>query len=214
MSRRKRDQFTKKAKKEGFRSRAAYKIEEIDKKFDIFKPGRTYIDLCGAPGGFSQIARDRTLNKSRILLVDLARIREIPGVRIIKGDITNLVTIKKIRSILDEWGRSESEIVVMADCSPKVSGSWNTDHEIQIWLSKNALGIANYYLAKIFITKVFQGMQYKSFLEEVNKFYSDVKAYKPSVSRTKSAETYIIAKKRKNQYERRFNEDLLYLDEE
>jgi len=94
----KRDIYTKRAKSEGYRSRAAYKLLQIDKKFKIFHNTQTVIDLCGAPGGFSQIARDRSHGKARIFLADIARIKPIPNItEIIKGDITKFQTILQIQ---------------------------------------------------------------------------------------------------------------------
>ena len=89
--------YTKRAKQEGYRSRAAYKLKQINEKFKIFEQKQIVIDLCGAPGGFSQIARDSSNGQSKIFIVDLARIKTIPGISdIIKGDITNDKTVLKL----------------------------------------------------------------------------------------------------------------------
>lgn len=202
----KRDMYTKKAKSEGYRSRAAYKLLQIDKKFKIFRSNQTVIDLCGAPGGFSQIARDRSHGKARIFLVDVARIKPIPNItEIIKGDITKLHTILLIQKSLENHKADNNEIVVLADCSPNVSGHWTTDHSRQIWLAEAALGISNYFLAKVFLTKVFQGENYQDLLEKIKESYRDVKAYKPPTSRKKSAEIYVIAIDNKNKSSKRYN---------
>ncbi|MHA2203706.1 MAG: RlmE family RNA methyltransferase [Candidatus Hodarchaeales archaeon] len=201
-----RDMYTKKAKAEGYRSRAAYKLLQIDKKFKLFHRNQTVIDLCGAPGGFSQIARDRSHGKARIFLVDIARIKSIPNItEIIKGDITKLQTILQIQKSLENHGADTNEIIVLADCSPNVSGHWSTDHARQIWLAENALGISNYFLAKKFLTKVFQGEEYQELLEKIKGSYQDVKAYKPPTSRKQSAEIYIIAINNKNKSSKRYN---------
>ncbi|UCG03709.1 MAG: RlmE family RNA methyltransferase [Candidatus Heimdallarchaeota archaeon] len=202
----KRDIYTKKAKSEGYRSRAAYKLLQIDKKFKIFQGEQTVIDLCGAPGGFSQIARDRSHGKARIFLVDIARIKPIPNITdIIKGDITKPSTILQIQQSLEKHGADDNDIIILADCSPDVSGHWTTDHARQIWLAETALGISNYFLAKIFVTKVFQGEQYQELLEKIKGSYQEVKAYKPPTSRKKSAEIYIIAISNKNKSSKRYN---------
>lgn len=208
----KRDIYTKRAKSEGYRSRAAYKLLQIDKKFNIFHNIQTVIDLCGAPGGFSQIARDRSHGKARIFLVDIARVKPIPNItEIIKGDITKFQTILQIQKSLECHKADENEIVILADCSPNVSGQWITDHARQIWLTETALGISNYFLAEIFITKVFQGEYYQDLLEKIKESYRDVKTYKPPTSRKKSAEMYIIAINNKNRSSKRYNR--LYLVE-
>lgn len=203
----KRDFYSKKAKYEGYRSRAAYKLLQIDNKFKLFHPNQTVIDLCGAPGGFSQIARDKTNGEARIFLVDIARIKPIPNItEIIKGDITKLQTILQLQKSLEKQGADNNEIVVLADCSPNVSGHWTMDHTRQIWLAEVALGISNYFLAEKFVTKVFQGEFFQELLDKINVSYQSVKIFKPPTSRKKSAETYIIALENKNRGTERYNQ--------
>ncbi|UCG90273.1 MAG: RlmE family RNA methyltransferase [Candidatus Heimdallarchaeota archaeon] len=198
--------YTKKAKSEGYRSRAAYKLLQIDKKFKLFHGNQTVIDLCGAPGGFSQIARDRSKGKSQIFLVDIARIKPIPNItEIIKGDITELQTILHLQKNLEKYKADTNEIIVLADCSPNVSGHWATDHARQIWLAEVALGISNYFLAEKFLTKVFQGEYFHELLGKIKASYQNVKTYKPPTSRKQSAEIYIIAKNNRNRGTERYN---------
>jgi 23S rRNA (uridine2552-2'-O)-methyltransferase len=212
--RKRRDFYAKKAKHEGFRSRAAYKLLQIEKKFHLFQSNQTIIDLCGAPGGFSQVARDQTKKKGDIFLVDLARIKSIPYIKeIIKGDITEISTIIHLQESIKKHGSLDKEVVVLADCSPNVSGNWTTDHARQIWLSEVALGISNYFLAEKFVTKVFQGEFYPELLKKIRAIYNQVKIHKPETSRKRSAETYIIAKERKNREVPLFNKDYLILEE-
>jgi len=192
--RKKRDIFTKKAKKEGYRSRAVYKLQALDTKFKIFSKNQIIIDLCGAPGGFSQVARDRTNGCASIFLVDLARVKPFPGITgIIKGDITKFSTIQELQSQVSNFNPEIKEIVVLADCSPDVSGSWEIDHARQIWLTEVALGISNYFCAKKFVTKIFQGELSKGLLDKIKSFFENVSIYKPPTSRKQSAETYIVA---------------------
>jgi 23S rRNA (uridine2552-2'-O)-methyltransferase len=212
--RKRRDFYTKKAKQEGYRSRAAYKLLQIDKKFKLFHENQTIIDLCGAPGGFSQVARDQTSRKGHIFLVDIARIKQIPNIKeIIKGDITKLSTIVQLQESLKKHGSEVKEIVVLADCSPNVSGHWPTDHARQIWLAEVALGISNYFLAEKFLTKVFQGEFFNELLKKIKNDYKNVKIHKPETSRKRSAETYIIASERINREVSRYNRQFLILDE-
>ncbi|MFX0084152.1 MAG: SAM-dependent methyltransferase [Candidatus Hodarchaeota archaeon] len=212
--RKRRDYYTKKAKQEGYRSRAAYKLLQIDKKFNLFHENQAIIDLCGAPGGFSQVARDQTCQKGDIFLVDLARIKPIPHItEIIKGDITKISTIVQLQECLKKHGSEEKEIVVLADCSPNVSGHWLTDHARQIWLAEVALGISNYFLAEKFLTKVFQGQLFKKYILKIKNVYKIVKIHKPETSRKRSAETYIIASERLNRDVPRYNRESLILDE-
>ena len=211
--RKKRDIYTKKAKREGYRSRAAYKLLQIDKKFKVFDPNQIVIDLCGAPGGFSQIARDQTRGKARVFLVDLARVKPIPNItEIIKGDITKLATVLQLRQSIEKY-RDNDKIIVLADCSPNVSGHWATDHARQVWLAEVALGISNYFSAEKFLTKVFEGEYLPDLLQKIKLSYSNVKIYKPPTSRKESAETYIIASESKNRGEEQYNQDYLILEE-
>ncbi|MHA2329308.1 MAG: SAM-dependent methyltransferase [Candidatus Hodarchaeales archaeon] len=212
--RRKRDRYTKKAKSEGYRSRAAYKLFQIDEKFKLFHENQIIIDLCGAPGGFSQVSRDLTKGKANIFLIDMARIKTIPNItEIIKGDITKLTTILLLQEKVTRYMSKDKEIFVLADCSPKVSGNWNTDHARQIWLAEVALGISNFFLAEKFLTKVFQGEELKKFLMKIREFYSKVNIFKPPTSRMKSSETYIIAIDRKEKRNEQFDRKCLISDE-
>ncbi|MHA1977937.1 MAG: SAM-dependent methyltransferase [Candidatus Hodarchaeales archaeon] len=197
--RKRRDVYTKRAKQEGHRSRAYYKLQQIDKKFRFFAPKQIVIDLCGAPGGFSQVARDCTDGTAAIILVDLARIKPLQGInKIIKGDITHQSTVLKIRETVEVYRSTYQNIVVLADCSPNVSGNWPTDHAIQIWLSEVALGISNYFLASKFVSKAFQGELFTQFIDKIKNYYEEVKISKPPTSRKTSAEVYVIAQKRRD----------------
>jgi 23S rRNA (uridine2552-2'-O)-methyltransferase len=169
---------------------------QIDQKYKLFGGKQTVIDLCGAPGGFSQIALERSRGKARIFLVDKSRVKPIDQVTIIIGDITKRSTVVQIQDELERSGTINYETVVLADCSPNVSGHWSTDHARQIWLSEVALGIANYFQATKFVTKVFQGEQLSVFLRKISKVYSKVKEFKPPTSRKRSAEMYVIATNR------------------
>ena len=170
--------------------------------------------MCGAPGGFSQIARDKTNKKGHIFLVDIARIKSIPYIKeIIKGDITKISTIIHLQESIKKHGSLGKEVVVLADCSPNISGNWITDQARQIWLSEVALGISNYFLAEKFMTKVFQGEFYLELLQKIREVYNQVKIHKPETSRKRSAETYVIAKERKNKEVPLFNKEFLILEE-
>ncbi len=212
--RKKRDIYTKRAKQEGHRSRAYYKLLQIDKKFKIFNPKQIVIDLCGAPGGFSQVARDCTKGNASIILVDFARIKPIPGInKIIKGDITQQSTVLEIRESVEEYRSTYNSIIVLADCSPNVSGNWSTDQAIQIWLSDVALGIANFFLAVKFVSKAFQGESFRNFFDKIKLFYADVKINKPPTSRKTSAEIYVIAQKRRDLGLKLYDTNSLLADE-
>ncbi len=159
--------------------------------------------------------RDCTNNNAKIILIDLARIKPFPGVnKIIKGDITDRSTALKIQKFVEKTQDQYPELIVLADCSPNVSGNWATDHARQIWLSEVALGISNFCKAETFLTKIFQGELSKPFIEKVKLQYKQVNIYKPPTSRKASAETYIVAQKRVETDTLQFDTKLLYRDDE
>lgn len=147
-------------------------------------------------------------------MVDLARIKQIPYIKeIIKGDITKLSTITQLQNSLRRNGSEEKEMVVLADCSPNLSGAWITDRAKQIWLAEVALGISNFFLAEKFLTKVFQGEFFQELLKKIKISYKNVKSHKPKTSRKGSAEIYIVATERKNKEVQRYNKQFLLLDD-
>jgi len=147
-------------------------------------------------------------------LVDLARIKQIPYIKeIIKGDITKLSTITQLQNSLRRNGSEEKEMVVLADCSPNLSGAWITDRAKQIWLAEVALGISNFFLAEKFLTKVFQGEFFQGLFKKIKISYKNVKSHKPKTSRKGSAEMYIVATERKNKGVQRYNRQFLLLEE-
>jgi len=144
----------------------------------------------------------------------LARIKQIPYIKeIIKGDITKLSTINQLQNSLRKHGSEEKEMVVLADCSPNISGAWITDQAKQLWLAEVALGISNFFLAEKFLTKVFQGEFFQELLKKIKISYKNVKSHKPQTSRKRSAEIYIVATERKNKEVQRYNKQFLLLDD-
>ncbi|MFX1534934.1 MAG: SAM-dependent methyltransferase [Promethearchaeota archaeon] len=187
------DHYTKKAKREGLKSRAAYKLEQIQRKYRLIQKGDIVIDLCGCPGGWAQIAKRETGKTGLVVLVDLKKV-QLNNVLSIVADITKEETYTKILNSLNEIKQNTQHVNgVIADCSPNVSGSWTTDHFRQIWLAENALEITKKFSAKYFICKVFQGEGLDDFITEVQEVFTKVRRYKPDASRKASAELYIIA---------------------
>jgi len=188
MPRDRRDFFYRKAKVEGYRSRAAFKLKQINEKFKIIKKGDTVVDLGAAPGGWLQVAKE--LSGGKVLGVDILPIDEIEGVDIIKGDIRFDTTIEKIR------GKIEKADVVICDAAPNLSGSWSYDHARSIDLATSALECARKILklGGNFAVKVFQGDMFPGFLNEVREHFGKVQAFSPEASRKQSAEIYVIGK--------------------
>ncbi len=190
LKKRRRDFYYRKARLEGLRSRAVYKLEQLDKKFKIFKGVKKILDLCCAPGGWLQYSLSRIGDDGLIIGVDLVEIAPLPNVYFIRGDITREETLEKIVKVAN--GKID---LVLSDCSPNVSGIWELDHARQIYLAETSLKIARKVLRKggKFVVKVFQGDLFNDYLDKVREFFKIVKVTKPEASRKESAEMYIIA---------------------
>lgn len=187
---RKKDFYYRKAKIESLRSRAAYKLDQLDRKFKIFKGVKKVLDLCCAPGGWLQYSLSRVGNNGLVIGVDLSEISPLPNVYFIRGDITREETLEKI--VKTAGGKID---LVLGDCSPNVSGIWELDHARQIFLAERALKIAEKILKRggKFIVKVFQGDLFNEYLDKVKRVFRNVRVTKPEASRKESAEMYIVA---------------------
>ena len=191
--RRRRDEYRKRAKVEGYRSRAAYKLAQIDSKFRLIRKGDTVVDLCAAPGGWSQYASKKVGEKGRVIAVDKMKIKPIESVVNICGDVT---AFEEVLKTVEEVLNGEKVDVVLSDCSPSVSGNWSLDHARQIFLAEASLKIATKILKPggNFVVKVFQGDLLEEFITKIKRRFKFVKRLKPKASRKKSAEIYIITK--------------------
>ncbi len=199
MPRDRRDYFYRKARDEGYRSRAAFKLKQINQRFNIIKKGDTIVDLGAAPGGWLQVAKE--LSGGRVVGVDILPIEEIKGVDTIKGDIRLDVTVEKIREKMKtpylNTGTNEGADVVICDAAPNLSGNWSYDHARSIDLATSALECARKILKPGggFAVKVFQGDMFPDFLDKVRQHFVKVKAFSPEASRKQSAEIYVIGKR-------------------
>ncbi len=187
----KRDTYYWKAKEDGFRSRAAYKLFQINEKHELIKPGDSIVDLGAAPGGWLEVAKQ--LTDGHIIGVDLQRIAPIEGIETIKGDMTSERTIEKILKKVGEDGVE----VVICDAAPNLSGNWSLDHARSIDLTTCALECAIKILKPggHFVAKVFQGDMFDGFVHKLSRNFAFTKSYSPKASRSQSAEIYVIGKK-------------------
>jgi len=187
MARDRRDFFYKLAKVDGYRSRAAYKLKQINERFKIIKNGDAVVDLGASPGGWLQVAKE--LSGGKVVGVDILPIEEIEGVDIIKGDIRLDRTIEKIRGKIA--GKAD---VVICDAAPNMSGSWSYDHARSIDLATSAFECARKLLKNggSFAVKVFQGDMFPNYLNKVRGCFGKVQAFSPEASRAQSAEIYVI----------------------
>ena len=192
LSERRSDPYYRKAKKKGYRSRAAFKLKQLNKRFKFLEGANYILDLGAAPGGWLQVASEAIGEDGLVVGVDLERIRplRLRNVRTLIGDVTDEETVKRIRDAFP--GRVD---VVLSDMSPDLSGVWEVDHLRQIHLTRRALRIAEGILKPDgwVVLKVFQGSDYRKFLDDVRDLFGFVKVVKPPASRKGSAEIYVVA---------------------
>ena len=192
MKKDRKDYYYRKAKKEKYRSRASYKLKQINAKYKLIKKGDKVLDLGAAPGGWTQVARELVGSNGLVVAVDLQEIKsfENENIMILQGDFTEAKTLERIKNI------SQSYDVIISDASPKISGVWDIDHFRSIELCENVLKIAEEVLKPggNLLVKVFQGSEIDNFIKKVRKSFKYVKVTKPKASRKKSSEVYVIGK--------------------
>lgn len=186
------DEYVKMAQVKGYRSRAVFKLNEIQDKDQIIKPGMNIIDLGAAPGGWSQFAREIIGKKDKIIALDILPMEPIDGVDFIQGDFREQGVLDELYAVLDG-----AEInLVMSDMAPNMSGNKAVDQPRSIYLGELALETAKAVLTKggTFLVKLFHGEGFEEFYQEVQKSFSKVVIRKPKASRPRSNEVYILAK--------------------
>lgn len=187
--RRKREHYYRAAKKAGYRSRSAFKIKQMAKKEGLLRGVETVLELCSAPGGWTQVLRE--LNGSlRIVAIDLEAMQPIEGVQFIQGSILDDEVIRRAEGLT-----GGSFDLVLSDCSPNVSGHWELDVARQLELAERTFKIGNRVLGPNgkTLAKVFQGPDFQEFIMEVKSMFRMVKLIKPDASRKTSAEIYLLA---------------------
>jgi len=190
---REREPYRRLAKRVGYRSRAAFKLKQLDQRYKLFKRGDVVVDLGAAPGGWLQVARERVGGEGFVLGVDLQSIAKLSydNVATLVADITDPSTPELISRNLPRGAD-----VVLSDASPKISGVWSVDHSRSIELGRAVLTIAERVLTpggRLLLVKVFQGELFEDFVGEVRRKFEFIKVSKPPVSRKGSAEVYVIA---------------------
>jgi 23S rRNA (uridine2552-2'-O)-methyltransferase len=191
-SEKKREHFYKQAKKEGYRARSAYKLKQIQKKFNIIKEGEFVLDLGCAPGGWSQVAKELVGKNGKVIGVDILDVKKIDNINFIKGDMTKEETINKLKKIVSENKFDD----VISDMSPDISGNYDMDQARSIYLCTKALETAEVFLKKEgnFICKAFEGRDIDEFIDKIKLKFKKIKRFNPKASRKSSSEIYIIAK--------------------
>lgn len=186
------DKFVQMAKQQGYRSRAVYKLMEIDDKDHLLKPGMTVIDLGAAPGGWSQVARDKVGERGRVIALDILPMDSLAGVEFIEGDFHDETVLARL---LDTIG-SDKVGLVMSDMAPNISGMKSIDNPRAMYLVELAWDLARQVLTPggCFLVKVFQGPGIDELLKDLKNSFDKVVIRKPKASRGRSPEVYLLAR--------------------
>jgi 23S rRNA (uridine2552-2'-O)-methyltransferase len=189
------DPFVKRAWAEGWRSRAVFKLEEIDRKEKLLKPGMVVLDLGSTPGAWSQYAKRRVGKNGTLIASDILPMEPIPGVDFIEGDFREESVFEAILAKVPPGGVD----VVLSDMAPNLSGVDAIDKPRSLYLCELALDLANRALKPggDVLIKTFQGTGFDVFVAEARKHYTRVKFAKPAASRSRSPELYLLARGRK-----------------
>lgn len=185
------DPYVQKARQQGYRSRASYKLIELIEKDSLIRPGMTVVDLGAAPGGWTQVAADAVGDGGRVIASDILPMDPVAGVEIITGDFTEDAVF---RALLDAIGDTPVDLVI-SDMAPNMSGMSAVDQPAAMYLIELALDMAQSILKPggSFVAKVFHGEGFDDYLKAVRQDFSRVAMRKPKSSRARSRETYLVA---------------------
>jgi len=189
------DDFVRKSRLESYRSRAVYKLAEIDQRDHLITPKMSVVELGAAPGGWTQYVAEKLSPQGSLVAVDILAMDSVPGAAILQGDFTENETLDQIRTTLE--GRFAD--LVLSDMAPNFSGQLAVDQPRAMYLAELALDMCNELLAPggTFLVKTFQGVGFEAFIRDVRSAFDVVKSRKPEASRPRSREVYILAKSRK-----------------
>lgn len=185
------DVYANEARKLGYRSRAYFKIEELDKKDKLIRPGLTVVDLGAAPGGWSQYAADKVGDNGTVISCDILPMDPLPGVEFLQGDFREETVLDALLSRID----GKNVDLVMSDMAPNMSGNNVTDQAGSMYLVELAFDMCHQVLKPNgnFAVKVFQGEGFDQFVKDLRNSFKTVKIRKPDSSRARSREVYIVA---------------------
>ena len=185
------DPYVKRAQAEGWRSRAVFKLEELIERDKLLKPGMVIVDLGAAPGGWSQMVRERLGDAVRIVALDILPMQGISGVEFIEGDFREDAVVQQLETILD----GAKVDLVLSDMAPNMSGVDEVDQARAMHLAELAQEFAAVHLKPggAFLTKLFQGRGFDEYLKNLRKAYRSVSMRKPRASRARSPEVYALA---------------------
>jgi 23S rRNA (uridine2552-2'-O)-methyltransferase len=184
------DPYVKRAKQEGYRSRAAFKLMEMDERDHLLAQGMTVVDLGAAPGGWSQVAAAKVGPAGKVLALDLLPMEDLPGVTFIQGDFQENAVLARLEAALA--GRPVD--LVICDIAPNISGITLSDQARSMYLAELALDFASRHLKPggAFLVKVFQGVGFEPFIKAMRAQFEKVLTRKPKSSRDRSPELYLL----------------------
>jgi 23S rRNA (uridine2552-2'-O)-methyltransferase len=186
------DFYVRQATEQGWRSRAAYKLMEIDDKDHLIRPGMTVVDLGCAPGGWCQVAASRMEQRGRIIGIDLLEMTGIGGVTFIQGDFSEDAGLAELEAAMG----GEAADLVLSDMAPNITGVAVTDQARTYYLAELALDFARQHLKPggAFLIKVFQGAGFEAYVKQMRAVFESAQARKPDASRDRSREVYLLGR--------------------
>lgn len=186
------DQYVKMAKEQGYRSRASFKLLELQEKDKLIRKGMTVVDLGAAPGGWSQVAAELVGDTGRVVSSDILPMDSMAGVEFIQGDFTEESVLNEILNVM---GGAQAGLVI-SDMAPNMSGNGSVDQPASMYLVELALDMARQVLKPKgdFVAKVFQGEGFDDYVKDVRSSFDRVVTRKPSSSRPRSREVYIVGR--------------------
>jgi len=186
------DPYVKRAHEEGWRSRAAFKLEEINRAERLLRPGMTVVDLGAAPGGWSQYAARALGGKGRVIALDVLEMPSLAGVEFIQGDFSEEAVLEQLQAVLG----GDKVDLVMSDMAPNMMGIADVDHDRSMHLVDLAVDFAAHALRPggDLLMKVFQGREFQPLIARLRRQFETVKLRKPKASRARSAEVYVLAR--------------------
>ena len=189
------DDFVRKSRLQSYRSRAVYKLAEIDRRDQLITPNMTVVELGAAPGGWSQYVAEKLSPQGLLVAVDILAMDAVPGATILQGDFTEENTLDQIRQSLDK----QVADLVLSDMAPNFSGQTAVDQPRAMYLAELALDMCKELLAPggSMLVKTFHGAGFEEYIRDVRATFEVVKSRKPQASRSRSREVYILAKSRK-----------------
>lgn len=190
--RQERDPYVQMARRDGWRSRAVYKLEQIDQKEKLLRPEMTCIDLGAAPGGWSQYVTERLKGKVRIIALDRLAMDFLPSVEFIQGDFTEESVVSELLELIGD----DRVRLVLSDMAPNITGTKAVDQPRSMYLAELAIDLAERTLARKgdFLCKLFQGEGTDAFIRDTRPKFERVKVVKPKASRAGSSEVYLVAR--------------------